>query len=171
VQVPGSTLHDVTGPSSRLAVWGRRLFLLLILAIVVAGLSGLLGVRDGTVSSSGAGYSISLNYPRIARAGLDVPWQVTVTHPGGFDGPVTLAVTGDYFDIFEAQGITPQPSDETQDDSTYYLTFTKPPGDTLVVAWDIYVQPSSQRGRGGTLSVVEDGQPVASVNFTTRLLP
>lgn len=171
MQVPRSTLQDVSGPSSRLAVWGRRVFLLMMLAIVVLGLSGLLGVRDDTVSSADGGYSISLTYPRVARAGLDVPFQVTVTRPGGFDGQVTLAVTGDYFDIFESQGISPQPSDETQDGSLHYLTFSKPPGDTLVVSWDVYVQPSSQRGRGGTVSVMQGGRPVTSADFRTTLLP
>lgn len=166
-----STLDDVGGGNSRLAVWGRRVFLLLILAIVVAGLLGFLGVRDGTAAGSGAGYDISLSYPTIARAGLDVPWQVTVTHPGGFDGPITLRVTGDYFDIFESQGIRPQPSQETQDGSWHYLTFDKPSGDTLVVSYDIYVKPASQVGRSGTVSVMRHGQPVASVDFRTRLLP
>jgi len=64
----------------------------------------------------------------MARAGLDTPWQVTVTRPGGLGKQVTLAITGDYFTIFETQGFHPEPADETRNAHTLYLTFTAPPG-------------------------------------------
>jgi len=169
---PGSTLADVTARTPHdLAVWTRRAFLLVVLLFVIAGLAGLLGVRAATTSAAADGYDLSLQYPRVARAGLDVPWQVTLTHQGGFHGPVVLEVTGDYFDIFESQGISPEPSQETEDGTWWRLTFDPPPGDTLVVSLDVYVQPSSQRGRGGTLRVLDHGTPTASVDFTTSLLP
>lgn len=63
--------------------------------LVGAGLVGLLGVRSTTTSSAQDGWTLSLEHAAIARAGLDVPWTVTVTHEAGFDGDVTLAVTGD----------------------------------------------------------------------------
>jgi hypothetical protein len=171
MEVPSSTLTGLTRGNSRASMWGRRAFLALMLLFVVTGLTGFLGVHSGDRSASAGGYRLSLHYAQVARAGLDVPWQLTVTHPGGFSGPVTLAVTGGYFDIFESQGIDPEPSKETSTDQTLYLTFDPPPGDTLQVSEDIYVQPSSQQGRSGTVSVLERGSPVASVSFRTRLLP
>ena len=110
-------------------------------------------------------------HPEIARAGLDVPFQVTVDHPGGFSHDVVLAITGTYFDIYETQGFHPQPSDETRDGDRVYLTFTAPPGDRLVVTYDTYVQPSAQEGRSATVSIVEQGRPVLSTSFATHLLP
>jgi hypothetical protein len=172
VDAPHSTLIGITdGVKDRIAAWGRRGFLVLVLLFVIAGLSGFLGMRTATGSVDRGGYHLSLTYPRIARAGLDVPWQVTVTHPGGFDGPIVLEATGSYFDIFESQGITPQPSKETQDGSWWRMTFDKPPGDTLVVSFDIYVQPASQIGRSGTVRVLDHGSPAASIDFRTSLLP
>jgi hypothetical protein len=173
MRVPSSTLDGVaTDKKERRAAWGRRGFLSLLLVFVLLGIFGLLGMKDGTVSASGGGYQLQLQYPRIARAGLDVPWQLTITHPGGFDGPVTLETTSAYFDIFESQGITPEPSKETAGATWDRMTFDPPPGDTLVVSLDIYVQPASQQGRSGTARVLgSDGQPVASVSFRTRLLP
>ena len=82
-----------------------------------------------------------------------------------------LAVTADYFDIYETQGFFPEPDSQTRDGRTLYLTFTAPPGDTLVVSYDAYIQPSSQVGRDGTLAVREDGRDVASVDFATWLAP
>jgi hypothetical protein len=153
------------------AIWSRRGFLTLLLVFVLAGLTGLLGVRTATVSADSDGWTLALLHATTARAGLDVPWQVTVTHEGGFGKDVTLAVTGDYFDIFETQGFNPDPSDATRDGDTLYLTFAAPPGDTFVVAYDAYIQPASQVGRDGTLSVLDDGDRVATVDFDTTLLP
>jgi hypothetical protein len=172
VDAPHSTLTGITADAKdRIAAWGRRGFLVLVLLFVIAGLCGLLGVRTATGSADRGGYHLSLEYPRIARAGLDVPWQVTITHPGGFGGPVVLEATGSYFDIFESQGITPEPDKETQDGSWWRMTFDKPPGDTLVVSLDVYVQPASQVGRSGTVRVLDHGTPAASVDFRTSLLP
>jgi hypothetical protein len=138
---------------------------------VAADLFSLLGVHTSARTTSANGYSLTVHYPSVARAGLDTPWQVTVTHPGGFGKQLTLGVTGDYFNIFEAQGFHPNPSDETRDGSTLYLTFTAPPGDTFVVDFDAYIQPASQQGRSATVSVIDGGTAVASVNLHTRLMP
>ena len=166
------TIHGLeTRAQGRLAIWSRRGFLTLLLVVVLAGLAGLLGVRSTTGSAEDAGWSLSLRHAATARAGLDVPWEVTVTHEGGFGKELTLAVTGSYFDLFETQGFTPDPAEATRDGDTLFLTFTAPPGDTFVVAYDAYIQPAAQQGGSGTVSVMDDGVRVATVGFDTTLLP
>lgn len=170
--IPASTLDGLeSSQEGRVAVWLRRIFLTLLLCFVLAGLAGLLGVHATTSRASEDGWTLSLRHAAIARPGLDVPWEVTVTHAGGFDSDVVLAVTGAYFDIFESQGFNPEPSDETRDGAMRYLTFNAPPGETLKVSYDAYIQPASQVGRSGTLSVVDGGRRVASVDFRTFLMP
>lgn len=108
----------------------------------------------------------------MARAGLDVPFAVTVSHAGGFAKTLTIAVTGAYFDIYETQGFTPEPSSEVRDGETLYLTFDSPPGDTFRFSYDAYIQPSSQQGRSGEVSLLSgDGSRLVTVPFRTRLLP
>lgn len=155
------------------AAWGRRSALGVLTLVVLAALTGLLGVHTSTASASANGWDLTLRYPRVARAGLDVTWRATVTHPGGLGKSVTLAITGGYFNMFETQGFHPQPSGETRDATTYYLTFTAPPGDTFVVDFDTYVQPASQAGSAATLSVVDPTTlvPLTSVHFSTHLNP
>ena len=93
-------------------------------------------------------------------------------HAGGLGKQVTLALTGSYFDIFETQGFHPEPSDESRDSHTLYLTFESPPeGDTITIAYDAYIQPASQVGRAATVGVVDGGRQVAVVDVHTRLLP
>ncbi|TQC49619.1 hypothetical protein EEB14_09255 [Rhodococcus sp. WS4] len=140
-------------------------------AVVLLGLAGFLGVRSATVSAWGGGYEHTLTYPRIARAGLDVPWELTVHKPGGFTEPVVVVVESDYFDMFETQGWTPEPLAETSDAQRTYMTVDPPPGDTLTLGFDAYIQPSSQRGTSGSVSVSEKGIDVATLDFTTWLVP
>ena len=163
--------EEIDEGSHPVALWLRRAMLTAMTLAVAADLLSLLGVRTSSVSAQDNGYDLSLHYPSVARAGLDTPWQVTVTHPGGFEKQLTLAVTGDYFNIFETQGFHPEPADETRDGRTLYLTFTAPPGDTFVVDFDAYIQPASQQGRSATLAVIDGGTPTVSVDFDTRLLP
>jgi hypothetical protein len=57
----------------------------LLTVFVAAGLAGVFGVRTSTVTVSSGGYELTVEYPRVARAGLDTLWRVTVHHEDGFD--------------------------------------------------------------------------------------
>jgi hypothetical protein len=167
-----STLDDVRDAAqNRRGRFVRRCALAALTLFVALGLAGFFGVRTATVSASSGGYELTVEYPRVARAGLDALWRVTVRREGGFDGPVTLTTSGDYFDIFEHQAFYPAPAEETADAGRVILTFSPPPGDTLVVAFDAYVQPASQRGRTATTAVFADGEDVVSVRYRTWLAP
>jgi hypothetical protein len=142
-----------------------------MLVVVLVAATGLLGVHSSTAQDTGGEYQLSVTYPHVARAGLDIPWELLLTHPGGFSGKITVALTADYFDIFEFQGMHPQPSDETSTGKFVYLTFEPPPGDVFRVALDTYVQPSSQIGRDAETAVIIGGSKVASVHYKTWLVP
>jgi hypothetical protein len=153
------------------ATWARRVFITLLVLVVVAGALGLLGGHTSTATASGDGYRLTLRYPAVERAGIDTFWELTVVHPGGFSGDVTIAVTGDYFDLFETQGFYPTPSATTRDGTYVYMTFTKPPGDTFVMMFDAYIQPYSVFGKAATVAVMDKGVAVASIDYHTWLIP
>lgn len=171
--LPESTLEglqsrrqDVTG------MWWRRFFVSLLACVLVAAVLGFLGVRTSTATASEDGWTLRLEYASVARAGLDVPWTATVSHDGGFGEQVTLALTGEYLDIYETQGFHPEPSATSRDGETLYLTFDAPPsGDTMTVTYDAYIQPAAQQGASATLAVRTDEREVATVRLRTRLLP
>ncbi len=149
----------------------RRLVLALLVVVVLLAAGGLTGVRTSSVSASKDGYTITVTYALIARAGLDVPWRVTVERPGGFDEDITIGVTARYFDIFETQGFHPNPDMETGDGDLVYLTFTAPAGPIFSTDFDAYIQPSSQLSERADVVLLVDDRPLLSVSYTTWLVP
>jgi hypothetical protein len=139
----------------------------------VAGATGYLGVHSSTRTASGAdGWHASFTYPAVARAGLDVPERLVITKDGGFTSDsITVAINGSYFDMFETQGLWPEPSAETRGRDDVYLTFDAPAGDTLTIDYDAYIQPASQIGRQARIAVVTDGQTRVSLQAKTFLFP
>lgn len=169
----GSTLRPVRDPGDvrRASRW-RTASVVALWLVVVAAAVGALGVRSHTVHASGGGYRADFTYASLARPGWDVPWHLVVRHPGGFgDGAVTVAVSRSMFDIYETQGFHPNPDSETADGRYVYLEFSPPPGDTLVVDFDAYIQPTSQIGRTATLKVITGGQERLRLHARTLLLP
>lgn len=170
-----STIDGLAGNGDgRAALWLRRAFLGLVALSLVGALLGALGDRTETATATSADgrWTLSLLHASVARAGLDVPWEVTVTRSGGFEGPVVLGVTGSYFDLYETQGFRPEPAASYRDGSTLFLEFEPPPsGDVLVVAYDAYIQPASRQGTSGTVAVRSGDEVLVSLDFTTNLLP
>lgn len=171
--LPDSTLQGLESRAQDVrGRWARRGFLALLAVVLAAGITGLLGVRTATVSDSADGWTLTVEHAGVARGGLDVPFNVKVSKDGGLGEKVTLALTGTYLDIYETQGFHPEPDSSTRDAETLYLTFEAPPGaDVLTVAYDAYVQPAAQRGAEGTLSVMDQGAPVVTVDVDTVVLP
>jgi hypothetical protein len=174
VPTEDSTLRDVRREHPARVLRPRHVVVTLLALLVVAGAAGAFGVRSATASAASGAYRLEVTYPRIARSGLDIPWHVRLVRAGGFDPklPITLAVTADYFDIFEAQAFYPEPDTQTRDDRMLYLEFTAPPaGDVFELDFDTYVQPSSQVGRDAELWVLDGGRRTVGVTYSTWLVP
>ena len=159
---------------ARRALWTRRAFLTLLAVVVVAGLFEACGVRSRTVTAvSGDGTThLAVKYAQVARAGLDVPFEITVRHAGGFDGDVVIAVSVDYLGLFDRNGIEPAPSSATGTPDEVVWTFDPPPGDTLSVDLDMQVEGSRHWGRSGEVRVLDgSGAEVVHASFKTWLAP
>jgi hypothetical protein len=135
------------------------------------GAVGLFGVHSRTVRTTSNGWTLAVTYPQAARAGLDVPWRARVSHSGGLPSKITLAVSTDYFRMFETQGFFPDPDTVTNDGRFVYFTFDTPAGDDFLVDYDAYIQPGSQLGKSATVKVIVSGQEVAHTSLRTWLVP
>lgn len=169
-----STLRDVRAVSAGpLPHWGRKIGLAVLLVVVVAGATGWLGVHTRSASRTADGYRLTVSYPQVARAGLDVEWTVRLHRDGGIRTGFTIAVDADYFDIFESQGFSPEPDSETTNGKQLLLRFGPPPGNgaDFRLDFDGYIQPASQRGRATTVAVLIRGKAVVQQPIRTWLVP
>lgn len=156
------------------AVWLRRAFIALLALIAVGGALGLFGVRTRSVTAQSADGSTTLTvrYAHVARAGLSVPFQLTVRRPGGFTDPITLTVSSDYLDFFDRNAVEPPPESATATGDMSIWSFDAPPGDTFVASIDMQVQGGRHWGKSGTVTVLDsNGSPVVAAHFTTWLVP
>jgi hypothetical protein len=145
--------------------------LVLLLAFVVAGLLGLLGVSSATVSEQTEnGLSAELTYAQRARGGLAVPFELRIHQPGGFDEPIVVTTTTDYLESFDENGANPDPESSTADESTTTWEYEPPDGDTFTVWLDGRVEPAVQWRRDGT-TVVSTGDEQVTLRYTTWILP
>ncbi|HLS25683.1 MAG TPA: hypothetical protein VK063_07415 [Beutenbergiaceae bacterium] len=168
-----STLGNVRDAPSRSSVWLRRLALGALLSVLILSLTGLLGNMNRTVTTTEQDFTLSLEYPRVARAGLDVPWELTISAPGGFgQEEVVVRASTEYFSLFQFHDITPQPEAESTDGTFTYWRFSAPAeAEELVVSVNHTVKPRMWSGASGTVGLMVDGQVVAPLEFTTTLIP
>jgi hypothetical protein len=152
----------------------RRAFLAVLAALVVLALFGFFGVHSRTVSAaSGDGtMHVDVHYAQVARAGLAVPFEVTVTRRQGFSGDVTVAVSSSYLELFDRSAIDPEPAGGRANQQATTWRFDEPHGQTFVMSLDMQVQAGRHFGRTGFVTVRDLGDgSVAHATFKTWLAP
>jgi hypothetical protein len=150
---------------------GRRAIITILAAFVLLGASSLLGVHTSTRRVSGGGYDLQLVYPAITRPGLAVRWILLIHRAGGFSGPVQVATTSTYFNLFDFNNLDPVPSKQTTSADLSIWEFDPPVGDTLRITFDGRLEPARQHGSVATTSVLRDEVPVVSIRYQTRVMP
>jgi hypothetical protein len=150
----------------------RRAFLVLLFVFIVLGLTGFFGVRSRTVTRTGGGYQVTVEYAQVTRPGLSTPWSVRIVRDGGFGGrPVNVAVSQDYLSMFDENGLDPDPVESTTDGEFVIWRFASPRGDTMVIEFDALLEPAQQWGKGGEVRILENDVPVVEVPFHTWVSP
>src|SRR5438093_1195367 len=109
----------------------RRVHLGLLGAFLVLGLLTVFGSRTASVSADSNGYSMRVVYPQATRSSLPVKWELTLTRPGGFPGPVRIGIPIDYFNLFDFNNTYPLPTDTLNEGGMVIMVFPAPAGDTL----------------------------------------
>ncbi len=143
-----------------------------VAAIVVVGLSGLLGVRARSVSRVGAdGTILTVTYAQVARPGVAAPFSVRVEQGEGFEGQIEIGTTASYLEAFDENGLDPEPVDSSSDGETITWTFEPPDGAVFEVFFDARLEPGVQWLRDGTTTVEVAGGTPVSVDYRTWVAP
>lgn len=130
------------------------------------------GVDTAHATAASAGWELDVRYGTRSRPALATPFDIEVTRAGGFDGPVTIAVSSDYLAMWDENGLDPQPTAETQDSEYLRWTFEPPPGEVLAVSFDARIEPGAQNGEAGRVAVLDEaGRELVAVDVRTTVLP
>lgn len=145
----------------------------LLLAVVVDAWLPVIGVdTDVVVDRTSDGTSLTVEYSRVTRAGLASPFAIEVTAPGGFDGPIRLAISRGWIEAWDENGWYPAPSAETAGPEWVEYEFDPPTGDTLRVSFDARLEPARQTSVDGVVQLRSGtGAISAAVEFTTEVRP
>lgn len=149
-------------------------FLALVMALAVLdGLDVLdtLGPDEDRVTASGGGFDLDVEYPSITRPALASVFRIRVTHDGGFDEPVQVAVARKYLEAWDLNGVLPGPSAETSLGEWVVWEFDPPPGEDLLITYESRIEPGEQTSVPGAVAVLVEDEPVAQVRFTTVVRP
>lgn len=149
----------------------RRAGLAVIGLGVLLGLGNLVGVRLVEERASADGVTLSVTYARVTRSGLETPWKVEVDSPRGFEGPVTITTTAQYFERFDFNQWYPEPSGTALRGDLLVLTFDRPQGDVLLVRFDGRASPTFGLGSGAVTSLDTEGLPPLSLAYRTWVMP
>jgi len=142
-----------------------------LIAFVALGAVDVLGSKTSVVSATRNGYTLTVAYPAVTRPGLPVRWEFEVRHPGGFDGPVSVATTFDYLHLFDVSNLEPEPASSTATGDQLVYRFDPPPGEVFRVAMDGNAEPGEHELPPVMSSVLVGGRAVVSVRYQTRVVP
>jgi hypothetical protein len=149
----------------------RTAILVVFLLFVLAGLLGFFGVRTGHARATASnGVEVELTYPRIARPALAIPFAVHITNLEQVESDVVVRIRSSYLAMFDENGMSPEPADETDDGEWTTWVFDRPPAGVLDVSLDTRVEPGVQWKRNGAVIVRTDGQE-ARIDFRTWIAP
>ena len=168
------TAPDDPSPArSRRARWLRRVFSAALTLFLLGAALNVYGVRTADVRAAAGDYELSVHYAEVTRPGLATPWSVEVRRAGGFDEEITLRTTGSYFDLFDENGLDPDPASATSDGEDITWQFDPPEGEVLSISFDARIEPAVQLTwiDAETSVLGPDGEPEVTVRYRTLVLP
>lgn len=152
----------------------RAVSFVLIAGLVVLSLFGVFGVRTTTTTATGNGYRVAVFHAAVARPGLAAPFSVEVSSEDGSALPpaVTVRVDSPYLAMFDDNGMEPTPAASYNTNRFTFWTFDVPPGaSSLRVDLDARIEPAVQWGQNSSATLEIDGTEMATVDFSTWVMP
>jgi len=130
------------------------------------------GVDAAEVRAAGDGVTLVVEYPSTTRPALASPFRIRVERDGGFDGPITIALSRPWIEIWDLNGVFPNPSAETGDDEWVEWEFDPPDGPVFEAFIDWRMEPAKQESQDGVIELRDEtGDVLATVEVATTVRP
>lgn len=144
-----------------------------VFGAVIASLSGFAGLRTREVTATNDDLTLTVTYAQITRPGIATPFEIAIDREGSATLPdeLSVEVPSEYMDMFDENGLDPEPETATSDGTTETWTFRPGEAPTLVIDFDARLQPNIHSGRSATVSVSAPGSESVEVRLRTWVLP
>lgn len=169
--------HDVLIPpiehadrSSRSSQRIRNGALAALVLLVLAGLLNVFGVRSHTSTGEDGPLTVEVEHAAVARAGLAVPFTISVRRDGGFDGTVEVRVSSEYLARMDENGLDPQPDSALSDGEWVVWRWDEVEGDTHEVDLDARLEPGVHWRFRGSVQV-RTASELVDVDLDTWVAP
>lgn len=153
-----------------------RIFTWAVLALLgvflVFAMTGLLGGRPGAARSvEGRAAVLEFTAPEILRNGEFFEMRVRVAAKRPIAKPV-IAVSSGYWRHITINTMIPSPSEEGFKDGSFEFTFSPmEAGDTLEMKIDGQINPARMGASHGTVQILDDKAPLASLPVRLKVYP
>ena len=144
-----------------------------MLAVVAAGLVGLLERESSARASAGSG-DVDVEYPRITRQGLKPSLVVEVRNAAPVARVPVLVLSGEYLEALQLEGVTPEPAEAAAvgDGLVEYRFAALAPGATLRASLAMSIDQQAPGVRfTSPLTVALGGRVLLDARITTVVLP
>lgn len=162
-----TTPPPVTTGGRRLHRVLRTATVVLLAALLGAGLAGVLGVRSATARVAGSGTAVTVVWPRTTRSGLPATIDVTAAARTreGLGSPLTVSVDAGYLELFEDVAVVPAAAAERAAGGAVVFDVEVEPGERAVSIRISGRLAASARGLHRARISVGDAPPVSLSTF------
>jgi hypothetical protein len=152
------------------AAWGRRLALLVVLAIPVLALFDVFGQRAVTSGASSAQASLTVNSPAHVRGGLIFTTEITVRARSSLKD-MQLHFDRGWFEGMTFNGIAPQPTNEDSQDGqvVYDYGSVQPTTFKIWISWQ--TNPTNVGRHPQNLALYDGSHRLATVRRDVTVFP
>jgi hypothetical protein len=146
--------------------WARRVFLVILLAFVVAALLNVFGSASTTSEASGPAATLTVTAPEAVRGGILYQARFTIHALRPIGAPVIVLDRG-WFEQTTVNTLEPEAVATTSDKNHVKLRFPPlAPGRTLVVYLDLQANPTNVGSHEADVALYDADRPLAAVERT-----
>lgn len=152
-------------------IWIRRGGLVLLLAVVAAGLANVFGQRPSSASAEGDGVRLALSSPEALRGGLLYQVRVVVDARKEIKDARLLLDSG-WFEGMQLNSVQPEPVEWAQDKGRNVLDYGHiRAGRRLTIRLQYQVNPTSVGNRDQDVTLADGGRVLAFLSRSATVYP
>lgn len=149
----------------------RAIAVAVVFGVVVAAALGVGGLTTASRSARSGDLAATVHFASVSRPGIATPLRIDVSTIDGSDlGAVTVRVPRRYLDLFDENGLAPEPTGIEADAHVESWVYEDVRTSVLSIDFDARLQPNAHRSSDASI-VVSRGSDSVSILIGTRVMP